>query len=136
DASVPAEQVMELAVEPEMQPSAKSSPDPVAEAPATKPKSGFLSFSLPATRLAFDQPQEYKLLPKLCRVGFDAKSTLHDFTGVTSAVSGSFRADFDDRDGLCQGEVLATAGTLKTGVDGRDANMWEYLDSANHPEKI
>lgn len=99
-----------------------------------KPKRGFLSFSLPTTQRAFDQPQEYLLLPKLCRVGFDAKSTLHDFTGVTSAVTGRFRADFDDPKGLCIGEVTATAGDLKTGVDGRDTNMWEYLDSKDHPQ--
>ena len=108
--------------------------EPVIAPAAAKPKRGFLSFSVPSTRLAFDQPQEYQLLPKLCRVGFDAKSTLHDFTGVTSAVTGRFRADFDDGDGLCQGEVIASAGTLKTGVEDRDTNMWEHLDSKNHPQ--
>ena len=129
------EPVVAPAIEPTVEPTAEPvTAEPVAAEPAKKPKGGFLSFSLPTTRLAFDQPQEYQLLPKLCRVGFDAKSTLHDFTGVTSAVTGSFRADFDDPDGLCQGEVLATSGTLKTGVDGRDTNMWEYLDSTNHPE--
>ncbi|MFT4842183.1 MAG: polyisoprenoid-binding protein YceI [Planctomycetota bacterium] len=106
----------------------------LAEVTKPKPKRGFLSFSLPTTQRAFDQPQEYLLLPKLCRVGFDAKSTLHDFTGVTSAVTGRFRADFDDPKGLCIGEVTATAGDLKTGVDGRDTNMWEYLDSKDHPQ--
>lgn len=109
---------------------------PAEKAPAEKAtkKRGFLSFSLPSTRLAFDEPQTYSLLSKLCRVGFDAKSTLHDFTGVTSAVTGSFRADFDDREGLCKGTVVVAVGTLKTGVEDRDTNMWEYLDQKNHPE--
>lgn len=133
-----AEQPVEVAVEPVVVPETRVEELPVeatpVEAPPAKKAGGFLSFSVPSTRLAFDQPQEYQLLPKLCRVGFDAKSTLHDFTGVTSAVSGSFRADFDDPKGLCEGEVVATAGTLKTGVDGRDTNMWEYLDSKSHPE--
>lgn len=97
-----------------------------------KKKTGFLSFSLPDKQAAFDAPQVYKLLPQLCRVGFDAKSTLHDFTGVTSSVTGSFRADFDDPNGLCVGEVVANATTLKTGVEGRDTNMYEHLDTDSH----
>jgi len=114
----------------------ESQPQPATEEPATeapaKKKTGFLSFSLPKQTTAFDQPQVYKLLPQLCRVGFDAKSTLHDFTGVTSAVTGSFRADFDDPQGLCEGEVIANATTLKTGVEGRDTNMYEHLDTESH----
>lgn len=108
-------------------------PDP---APATDapPKPGFLSFELPATRFAFDAPQEYALLPELCRVGFDAKSTLHDFTGVTSDVQGSFRADFDDPDGAWSGEIRVAARTLRTGVDGRDSNLREHLDTEHFPE--
>jgi polyisoprenoid-binding protein YceI len=110
-----------------------SAPIPAA-APAAPPKPGFLSFSLPASQFRFAEPQDYQLVAELCRVGFDAKSTLHDFTGVTKDVRGQFHADFDDPQGAWSGEILATAGSLQTGVEGRDTNMWEYLQTKEHPE--
>ena len=73
-------------------------------------------------------------MPDLCRVGFDAKSTLHDFSGVTSKVTGHFAADLDDAAGAWTGEVACDAGTLLTGVEGRDTNMYEYLATKEHPQ--
>ena len=110
---------------------------PVAEpAPIAPKKAGFLSFALPTARFQFDAPQDYVLVPELCRVGFDAKSTLHDFTGVTSQVRGRFRADFDDPAGAWTGEVTVQAASLKTGVDGRDDGLRERLDIGQHPELV
>lgn len=117
-------------------PEAAREPEPArAETqPAAVKTTGFLSFSLPASEFRFDEPRDYALVPDLCRVGFDAKSTLHDFSGVTSNVKGSFRVDFDDPEGACSGEIVAAAGTLKTGVEGRDAKMLEHLDVKSFPE--
>jgi polyisoprenoid-binding protein YceI/uncharacterized coiled-coil protein SlyX len=115
---------------------APSAPAP-ADTPAVaqpKPGSGFLSFSLPSVQFRFDELQDYTLLPGLCRVGFDAKSTLHDFTGVTEKVSGRFTADFDDPQGAWSGEVTVEAGSLVTGVEGRDTDMWQYLATKEHPQ--
>ena len=109
-------------------------PTPTKETPAAAKAGSFLSFSVPAAKFQFDQSQTYTLLSDLCRVGFDAKSTLHDFTGVTGKVAGRFVADFDDPAGAWTGEVTCEAGTLKTGVDGRDTNMWEYLDAPHHAQ--
>lgn len=130
------------APEPEPAPEPKPEPEPavtptepaLAAAPP-KPKGGaFLSFSIPATTFAFDRQQSYQLVPELCRVGFDAKSTLHDFSGVTSNVAGEFTADFDDAQGAWRGEVRCEAGTLVTGVDGRDENLREHLATTEHPQ--
>ncbi len=108
-------------------------PDPPAAAP--KPKTGgFLSFSIPAVTFAFDREQRFQLVPELCRVGFDAKSTLHDFSGVTSQVAGQFTANLADPQGMWRGEVTCEARTLATGVDGRDDSMREHLDTAKHPQ--
>lgn len=107
---------------------------PVGEATAAAKPKGFLSFTLPPSTFAFDREQRYVLVPDLCRVGFDAKSTLHDFSGVTSRVSGQFTADFDDAAGAWRGEVACEAATLVTGVDGRDANLREHLDTTKHPQ--
>lgn len=108
-------------------------PPPAAPAPAA-PKAGFLSFSVPTTKFRFEEPQDYALVADLCSVGFDAKSTLHDFTGKTSAVRGAFRADFDDPEGKWTGEVVAQAATLVTGVEGRDDNLRDHLDTKTHAE--
>lgn len=102
----------------------------VAKAEPAKPKGNFL---FGGARFRCDEPHDYEIVPELSRVAFDAKSTLHDFTGVTQNVSGSFRIDFDDPQGAWTGSVRCDATTLKTGVDGRDSNMWEYLDTKNHP---
>lgn len=100
-------------------------------APApSKPKGAFL---FGGSKFRCDEPNDYEIVPELSRVGFDAKSTLHDFTGVTQDVSGRMTLDFDDPAGAWTGSVRCMAATLKTGVDGRDSNMWEYLDSKNHP---
>jgi polyisoprenoid-binding protein YceI len=108
-------------------------PTPTPEAPPAK-KASFLSFSVPDAKFAFDEKQDYVLVGDLCRVGFDAKSTLHDFTGVTSKVAGRFTADFDDPQGAWQGEVTCEAATLVTGVEGRDENLREHLDTAHTPQ--
>lgn len=119
-------------------PTAEPKVEEPAAVPATRPdkpaKGAFLSFSVPAAPFRFDAAQDYALLPDLCRVGFDAKSTLHDFTGVTSQVRGSFHADFDDPQGAWTGEVVVQAASLVTGVDGRDENMREHLDTKKHAE--
>lgn len=127
---------VEPAPEPK-QPEAATPPtsEPMAQAAGEKPKrKGFLSFSIPDSKFRFDTAQTFTLVPDLCRVGFDAKSTLHDFTGKTNAVRGSFRADFDDPEGRWAGEVVAQAATLLTGVDGRDENLRDHLDTKNHAE--
>lgn len=100
--------------------------------PAAKPPT-FLAFSLPTTGFAFDQRHEFALLPELSRVGFDAKSTLHDFTGVTTQVRGSFHAALGG-DGDWSGDVEVDAASLDSGVAGRDENMREHLATTQHPQ--
>jgi polyisoprenoid-binding protein YceI len=129
-----AEVAPEPAVPVEPAPTLPAAADPAPATPQAKPGSGFLSFSLPSVQFRFDELQDYTLLPGLCRVGFDAKSTLHDFTGVTEKVAGRFTADFDDPQGAWSGEVTVEAGTLVTGVEGRDTDMWQYLATEQHPQ--
>ncbi len=113
---------------------APAAENPVDSAAAPAKNRAFLSFALPDTRFRFDAPQDFALLPELSRVGFDAKSTLHDFSGVTSDVQGQFHADLDDPQGDWRGEVVCRAAALTTGLEGRDENMRTHLDTAHHPE--
>ncbi len=104
--------------------------------PAAAPKPTFLSFQLPSRTFAFDREQQFEVVAELSRVGFDAKSTLHDFSGVTSKIHGELRANLADPMGAWSGAVRCTAATLVTGVDGRDAAMREHLDTDHHAEIV
>ncbi|MBK8098530.1 MAG: YceI family protein [Planctomycetes bacterium] len=119
---------------------APASPEPVGvtppQQPATQKPAGFLGFQVGGARFRFDALQRYSIIPELSRVGFDAKSTLHDFSGVTSKVIGEFVADFDDPQGAWTGRVTCEAATLATGVDGRDTAMREHLDTGHHAEIV
>lgn len=102
--------------------------------PAKAAQAGrFLSFRMPTTGSLFQGLHEFVLLEELCRVGFDAKSTLHDFTGVTTQVDGSFRAQFDDPAQPWSGRVRCMASALDTGLAGRDENLREHLAVARFP---
>ena len=123
------------AVESEPSPAApvpESRSDPVV--PSTQKPKAFLGFQLPSRAFHFDQVQQFEILPELSRVGFDAKSTLHDFSGVTSKITGSFAANLADQAGAWTGWIACEATTLATGVEGRDTAMREHLDTEHHAE--
>lgn len=126
-----AEPVAEVASPPLSDVAAASTPAPVTPGPRR-----FLSFSLPSSGFEFDTPQHYRVIPSLSRVGFDAKSTLHDFTGVTSAVSGDVHANLADPSIAWRGSIRCDARTLRTGVDGRDEGLREHLLTADHAEIV
>ncbi|MGE0713742.1 MAG: YceI family protein [Planctomycetota bacterium] len=119
------------------EPPARESPaqEPPAEPAAPKRKKRALfGFRLAGGGPDFTQRQRYELIGSLSRVGFDAKSTLHDFSGVTSKVSGWFTARLDREDAEARGEVEAEAGDLRTGIDGRDEEMRKHLETQAHPK--
>jgi polyisoprenoid-binding protein YceI len=111
-------------VEPPVLPTEQPTEQPTVQ-PARKP--AFLSFELPSQGFEFDKPQHYKILASLSRVGFDAKSTLHDFSGVTSKIRGDFYANLAAAEPAWKGEVSCDAAALRTGVDGRDEGLREHL---------
>lgn len=104
------------------------------DAPAAAPKRAFLSFSLPSQSFSFAGRQRLALVPSLSRVGFDAKSTLHDFSGVTQKVEGELEVDLADPAAGCSGAVRVDARSLDTGMADRDAGMREQLAVAAHPQ--
>ncbi len=114
-------------------PDVSPAPPPAIEPVAPAPTTTFLSFTVPKAVFAFDVVHDFDVVPELSRVGFDAKSTLHDFSGVTSQLRGSFRADLAGKDGAWSGGIEVQAATLGTGVDGRDTNMREHLEVTAHP---
>ncbi len=103
-------------------------PAPVAPTPAASPpKRGFLGFQLPSGAFAFDQRQRFAILPSLSRVGFDAKSTLHDFSGVTAKVDGKFSVNLAKPGEKPLGTITVETKSLDTGLVDRDVDMKKCL---------
>ncbi len=126
-------------VEPTVLLDVESTPDPqptktVLLEPGPPAPKGFLGFRLPSRSYRFDQHQSYEILPDLSRVGFDAKSTLHDFSGVTTKIRGSFHANLADPAASFTGTIACDAAALDSGVEGRDEAMRDHLVVGDHPE--
>lgn len=103
------------------------------QAPAPPAGKRFLAFELPSQSFAFDRAQRLVVIPSLSRVGFDARSTLHDFTGTTSAVEGELDACLARPAEGCRGRLSVQASGLDTQSEGRDEAMREHLDVERHP---
>jgi len=108
-------------------------PPALPAADPAPPAAGTLGFRLPSGRFRFDAAQRFQALGSLSRVGFDAKSTLHDFTGAATGVTGEFSLNLADPAAGCRGWVEIDSGTIRTGVDGRDEEMRKLLRTATSP---
>lgn len=105
-----------------------------AKAPAAGKR--FLRFDLPSNRPLFEGRQALTLVPSLSRVGFDAKSTLHDFTGVTSRVEGALEVELGRPERSPSGRIEVEAASLDTGVEGRDEEMRSVLAVKEQPKIV
>jgi polyisoprenoid-binding protein YceI len=68
------------------------------------------------------------------RVTFEVSFPLGDFTGQSEDVAGEFVGDPADLRHGVTGALRVKAGTLRTGVDGRDRDMWRALAVERYPE--
>lgn len=133
-AEPPAAEALVAAVPPEP----AAAPTPAAEAVESpeKKRRSFLAFRLPSEDLRFDERRSWTVLPALSRVGFDAKSTLHDFSGVSSNVQGELEANLAEPGLKPSANVRVQAKTLVTGIEGRDTEMRENLAVDKHAELV
>jgi polyisoprenoid-binding protein YceI len=70
-----------------------------------------------------------------CVAGFDGKSTLHDFSGWTKAVTGEIEFEKGRLAETAKASVTVDARTLDTGDKGRDEEMHEnVIESARFTE--
>jgi polyisoprenoid-binding protein YceI len=114
----------------------RAAPAPVPAAAAAveaAPRRSFLAFRLPSDDVRFDERRAWTILPALSRVGFDAQTTLHDFTGQTSDVEGTLEADLSRPAEAPRGSIRVRAAALVTGDLGRDEAMREHLAVDDHP---
>lgn len=112
--------------------------EPVAApaAPEKKGKKSFLAFKLPSDEFRFDERRTWALVPNLSRVGFDAKTTLHDFTATTSTLTGELEVDLSRPDDAPRARLVAQAKSLNSGNGDRDEQMREHLAVEEHPEIV
>jgi polyisoprenoid-binding protein YceI len=108
-----------------------AAPAPPA-APARERKS-FLAFTLPSDDFRFDERRSWSVLPALSRIGFDARTTLHDFTATTSAIEGELEADLARPGEAPRARLTVQAAELDSGDAKRDAEMRERLAVEDHP---
>jgi len=109
-------------------------PEPEVVATQVVRKRSFLAFDLPSRDFRFEGKQQFEILGDLSRVGFDAKSTLHDFTGISNRVQGSFTVDLAHPENGISGVVTIPADSLDTGLAGRDEALRVHLDSIEFAE--
>lgn len=110
-------------------------PVETAATPEAAPPAPRGVFSFRANQgLDLGERQRFEVISSLSRVGFDAQSTMHDFSGVTQDVSGWVEARLADPGKDGRGQIVARAATLRTGIDGRDEEMRERLDVEHHPD--
>jgi polyisoprenoid-binding protein YceI len=112
---------------------AEPEPPEQATAPAPRATRSFLSFELPSESLRVDERQRFEIAAGLSRVGFDAKSTLHDFSGVSEDVRGELTVCLARPSDGPSGSVAILARSLDTRNPDRDAEMRALLDVEREP---
>lgn len=118
----------------EAQPPSVAAPPAEPVPPAARSRKSFLAFTLPSDDLRFDERRTWTVLPALSRVGFDAQTTLHDFTAATSSIEGELEAELARPALQPRARLVARARELASGDDARDAEMRERLAVEAHPE--
>ena len=69
-----------------------------------------------------------------CQVAFGATFPLRDFSGRTESLSGEFVTDPSDLRQGATGILRISVTGLRTGVDGRDRDMWKALEAERFPQ--
>ena len=119
--------------EPEASPASTvvETPSPPAE---EKTHRSFLAFRLPSDDFQRDELRTWSVIGELSRVGFDGSSTLHDFSGASTRVQGTFEANPGHPATGFSGSISFPAKSLGTGLEGRDEELFDVLDVESYPE--
>jgi polyisoprenoid-binding protein YceI len=83
---------------------------------------------------AWGDPRQWAPVAGKSRVGFEASFPLGDFSGRGEEVAGEFRADTADLKQGVTGTFSVRVRSLRTGLKGRDKDLWAALGADQHPE--
>lgn len=79
------------------------------------------------------EPRRWVPVAGRSQVGFGAGFPLGDFTGRGEDLSGEFRADPSDLRLGVTGTLRVAVQGLRTGVSGRDRDMWKVMEAERFP---
>jgi polyisoprenoid-binding protein YceI len=77
--------------------------------------------------------ERFNFIPSSSKIVFHAKSTLHDFDGSASSISGFAEGDIEHPDEKTNGLFEATVSSMSTNDSWRDQYMIEDMDAAHFP---
>lgn len=92
--------------------------------------------ALPACSVGAAQEVIYTVARGAGRATFAAHATGHDFTGTTTDLRGHVRFDPAGIERRAVGNVRIQASTLDTGIGKRNRDMWEILQTEEHPDIV
>ncbi len=75
----------------------------------------------------------FNFIPSSSKIIFHAKSTLHDFDGSASSISGFAEGDIEHPDEKANGLLEAAVSSMSTSDTWRDQYMMYDMDAANFP---
>ncbi len=79
------------------------------------------------------QVERFNFIPSSSKIVFHAKSTLHDFDGSASSISGFAEGDIEHPDKKANGFLEAAVASMTTSDSWRDRYMMEDMDAAHFP---
>lgn len=85
-------------------------------------------------RAVWAEPATYELDTQHSSLSCVGHSTLHDFTGKTSTLSGRVIVDLDRDLLIGQAEVSVPVASLDTGIAARDRAMRAMFNAEDHPD--
>ncbi len=77
--------------------------------------------------------ERFNFIPSSSEIIFHAKSTLHDFDGSVSSISGFAEGDIEHPDEKATGLLEAAVSSMSTSDSWRDHYMMQDMDAANFP---
>jgi len=79
-----------------------------------------------------DRATRWKLMPKHGRVGFDGRSTIHNFTARSDRVAGAVTLHWNELGTAASGDLRLDIASLDSGSEGRDEAIREHLGEGGH----
>ncbi len=93
----------------------------------------FIALHAASVPQARAEVERFNFIPSSSKIIFHAKSTLHDFDGSVSSISGFAEGDIEHPDEKANGRLEAAVSSMSTSDSWRDHYMMQDMDAANFP---
>ncbi len=93
----------------------------------------FIALHAAAMPQAGAEVKRFNFMPSSSKIVFHAKSTLHDFDGSASSISGFAEGDIENPEESANGLLEAAVSSMSTSDSWRDHYMIEDMDTTKFP---